>query len=969
MWTWTTVTRRPTLALAIVLVCSLAVACNSGNDEAAERGASGQRGDPGCDETLGQPVVPDGPAADAVVLRDGEDLRVEAVVHPRPEDGGEPWSQWGQGIVLADGRFLSAAGDHRGEDGNSYLYVYDPERGRLTQFADVLSNVEHEPGDWGYGKIHAQMVGDPCEEIFVTTYWGTRRDIEFGGTYSGDVLLRLDPTTLEIDPLGVPVEHHGVPSLASDPETGVIYGEATDPLSSTDDDAGAFFAYDPADGEVITRLDDDRLSGFRNIMVAADGRVFLAGPGDQLLVFEPGTEQLTVHDERLPGDMLRASTSPGPDGSVYGVTDEPPRFFALRPDGSIDDLGEARGYTTSMALHPDGERFFSVPEAHGDAFREGAPVIEVDTASGDQRVVAELNPLVDEEFGLTLGGSYNVAVDPSGERLFVGFNAGSTRDDPWGEVVLVALEGSEILGDAMASGDAAGLAGCWGASVPGVGQGEAEGGPRLADVTENEGLIGPLGGMHGHAIATGDANGDGWTDVFVGSFADRPASEYRLRGASGPAPDRLLLGGPDGFEVDETFPEVHGRTSGAAFADLDGDGQLDLVVARNVRDGPRAEEPTVVLRNDGGEFSRAAELDSQRSARSIGILDYDADGLDDIFLVEDRWGDGSSALFRNTGDFAFDDVTEDAGIGDDVHGLGVAATDLTGDGRPDLFVSGSNRLFVNTGDGFEEADAEVFEWDSYGPEDDVAGVAVGDVDRDGRPDLLVGQHYGSTVDDGREVPVRLYLNRGTDEQDHPRFEDVTEEAGLVGLQTKAPHVEIVDLDGDGVADILTSASAEDGTRPAVFRGIGVEDGIPRFEPPDGLGDEQYWVTGATFDADRDGRLDVMLVEWEPARPSLLLAGDGAAGHWLEVQVGPNGAGGTGSIVEVFEDGGLGDASQLLGSRAITHSTGYGAGAEPVARFGLGEETAVDLRIRRPDGDTDLEDVDVDQRVSIEGPCT
>ena len=49
-------------------------------------------------------------------------------------------------------------------------------------------------------------------------------------------------------------------------------------------------------------------------------------------------------------------------------------------------------------------------------------------------------------------------------------------------------------------------------------------------------------------------------------------------------PDRLLLGGPEGFRVDESFDVEPGRTAGAAFADLDGDLDLDLVLSRNVRD-------------------------------------------------------------------------------------------------------------------------------------------------------------------------------------------------------------------------------------------------------------------------------------------------------------------------------------------------------------------------------------------------
>ena len=89
--------------------------------------------------------------AEAVTLQEPgpETPGVLAVVYPHPDYEGRPWSQWGQGFALADGRFLSAIGDHGGADGNSYLYEYDPEAGVLTQIADVLSLVDHTPGRLG----------------------------------------------------------------------------------------------------------------------------------------------------------------------------------------------------------------------------------------------------------------------------------------------------------------------------------------------------------------------------------------------------------------------------------------------------------------------------------------------------------------------------------------------------------------------------------------------------------------------------------------------------------------------------------------------------------------------------------------------------------------------------------------------------------------------------------------------------
>jgi enediyne biosynthesis protein E4 len=489
------------------------------------------------------------------------------------------------------------------------------------------------------------------------------------------------------------------------------------------------------------------------------------------------------------------------------------------------------------------------------------------------------------------------------------------------------------------------------------------------DTTEALGLEAPLAGMLGHAVAVGDVNRDAWTDVFVGGFADRPLDEYQNAGVERPPPDRLLLGGPDGFRTDESFPGARGRTSGAAFADLDGDADLDLVVARNRRDVPRGRAPSVVLRNDGtGHFTIASELPDPAGARSVGVLDADGDGRLDLVIVGDRFTDESTTmLFHNEGDLDFEDRTEEAGLPSALFGLGVTTVDLNQDGAPDIFIGGSNSLFVNEGAGtFREVDAGLT-WETYGPEDDPAGVAAGDLNADGLPDLVVGQHYNSTLDDERRVPVRVYLNDGTDSSGTPRLRDVTEEAGLPGLPTKAPHVEIVDLDADGRPDILTSASAGEGNVPAVFRNVGVDGGVPRFVAPSGLGSPIYWVTGAVFDADHDGRLDVLLVDFDPRRGSRLLSYTGPSGHWIGVQVGPAGSSGVGTGVEVYEVGGLDDPSQRLGTQWITASAGFGSGSLPAARLGLDSVASVDVRVQRTgDPPIALRDVPADRLLEVAG---
>lgn len=544
---------------------------------------------------------------------------------------------------------------------------------------------------------------------------------------------------------------------------------------------------------------------------------------------------------------------------------------------------------------------------------------------------------------------------------------GSSSDDPGPD-----RDGPATADDGGASvpgsGDVDRLT-CWESPAPG-----AEGGDiAWDDVTADYGLVDPLTGMHAHAAAWGDLGGDG-PALFVGTFADRPQDEYRDRGAGGASPDVLLQPGDGGLEPGG-LPEVRGRTSGAVFADLDGDGLADLVVSRNPREGDRSEAPTTVYANRGdGTFAPVdrSGVDPGIGGRSVGVLDADGDGLLDLLVVEDPYEGGSSRLYRNLGDLRFEDATEDVGLPLDVGGLGVATGDVNLDGHTDLFVGGDNRLFVGDGAGFAEAPSDVFEWETYGDEDLVAGTVMGDVNGDGWPDLVVGHHYNSTVDVGEEVPVRLYVNRTGEPGATPEFADVTDEAGLVGLPTKAPDLRLVDLDNDGWPDLVTTASAGEGAEPAVFRHTGEVDGggVPRFAAPSGLGDAQYWIGGPVADVDRDGRVDLLLVEWEPSLPSVLLRNTTEeAGHWLSVSVGPELGGGVGTRVAAYEAGGARDLDRLVASGEIVASGGYTSGGEQFAHLGLGDRTEVDLVVSPPGRpDIVLAAVPVDRHLRLPDGC-
>lgn len=495
-------------------------------------------------------------------------------------------------------------------------------------------------------------------------------------------------------------------------------------------------------------------------------------------------------------------------------------------------------------------------------------------------------------------------------------------------------------GDGDGDGAAAGAsAACWSAP-PAGGTGVS-----FTDVTRASGLVDPLRGMYGHAAAAADVDGDGWTDLFVAGFADRPARDYRVRGADGPAPDRLLRGGAGGFEVDPSFPGEPARTSGATFADLDADGDLDLVVVRNPRpDGEVASRPTTVYRNDGDGWAAATALVPDTAARSVAALDVDRDGLADLAIAGDRFGESPTRLLRNTGGLRFEDASDEWGLPDDLFGLALSPVDLDADGWLDLVVSGDPRVLRGGPDGFTVVDVPALRWRAVGDEDDPAGIAVGDLDGDGAPDLAIGQHFNSTIDAGERVPVRLFLNRSGD--GGIDLVDVTDEAGSPSLPTKAPHVAVADLDADGLADVVTSAATADGT-PVVLRGTGVVDGVPRFEVVGEPAAGAYWVTGVTDDFDHDGRVDVFMVEWEPSRPSLLLRGAGGGGPWVGVDLAALGTEAGGARVDARLGG------RVVATAWAASTTGYAAGAPPTVRLGLGDAaeaaTAVELVVTPPGG--------------------
>jgi enediyne biosynthesis protein E4 len=211
----------------------------------------------------------------------------------------------------------------------------------------------------------------------------------------------------------------------------------------------------------------------------------------------------------------------------------------------------------------------------------------------------------------------------------------------------------------------------------------------------------------------------------------------------------------------------------------------------------------------------------QSMGSGCAFLDFDGDGLLDIYLLQDAGPDSRSVnrLYRQLPDHTFQDVTAGSGLDVAGHNRGVAVGDVNNDGRPDVLLTqyGGIKLFLNRGGGhFEDITAES---GLFNPLWSMSAAFL-DYDRDGWLDLVVVNYldYDPKAEcrapDGQldycgpnsfpGVCSKLFHNQGARPTAQVRFEDVSFAAGLGRLPGPGLGVVSADFNGDGWLDIFVA---------------------------------------------------------------------------------------------------------------------------------------------------------------------
>ncbi len=424
------------------------------------------------------------------------------------------------------------------------------------------------------------------------------------------------------------------------------------------------------------------------------------------------------------------------------------------------------------------------------------------------------------------------------------------------------------------------------------------------------------------SVAWGDYDNDGDEDLYL----------------TGDGPNHLLRndGGSRFTDVTDGAGVGNNRFGvGTAFGDLDNDGDLDLYVVNFDRG------PDVLYRNDGpigaggayrfSDITETAGATIERSSRGMAFVDYDRDGLLDIYVL----AIGRNILYHNEGGLRFRNVAAELGVDQDDQGVGVVAVDIDGNGWPDLYTGNRSgdlsNLYMNENGSFTDI--------AVAAGITARGLGMGVLAFDPDNDLDFDLYWTAWPGDGAVVRNRLYENQGDLSFSNAARTSGTDDPTGWGISVNAG-----DIDLDGWQDFFVTNGFSDASGPNVlFQNL--RNGSFA-DVTDAIGGGLFDGRGVAFaDYDNDGDLD-LVVTADVGEPTRVWRNDSPTGHhWLGLRL-------VGTASNRSAIGARVTVTTAEGSMVQEVSGGAGRGSQnslPL-EFGLGDATVVEeLTVRWPSG--------------------
>ena len=476
----------------------------------------------------------------------------------------------------------------------------------------------------------------------------------------------------------------------------------------------------------------------------------------------------------------------------------------------------------------------------------------------------------------------------------------------------------------------------------------------------------------GAGIAVGDIDKDGYPDLFIAG--EGMGRLYLNRGKEAPGTFRDAT---EAYGIPANLDDSHG----ALFADLDGDGALDLVVMRS-------EHPSLILQQKAGklvDIAASSGLVTHRGAHVAQVFDYDRDGDLDVYVsyygsdAANRNGakknvpsmDGRNGspheLWRRGPDGKYTDVAKTAGVADLGWTLATSTFDYDGDGDQDLFLAndfGADVFYQNNGDGTFKDIAGATQTGDRGSG---MNVSVTDVNGDGYPDLYVSNidmfsknikvvypddsstinNYDSNLQKTFQYLSgnKLFVNPGDASGKKPFLADqgARFEPGDRGWSWAAVFF---DYENDGDEDMYLSTGWLDTSFAANQKKqmFLLDDGVFYLAPP--TSPEAFASNGRSavaVDIDRDGDLDLVLGNFRQA-PAVFENTQTTSNHVLELRLrgrAPN-TGAIGARLSILANG-------KKQRREVSCGNGYLGQNDEIVYVGIGAAASGDITVRWPNG--------------------